>query len=127
MPQVAGNKVGKLMALRIKGHRTKSKIPYLYHPHTIEKWLKPNEIANTFRAYYNDLYNIKEDKDTIQPSQDEILQFLAQVNLPSISPTQLSSLNTPLTVPEIVQAINNLPNSNSPGPNGFNGEYYKNV
>lgn len=38
-----------------------------------------------FNAYYKDLYNIREDKNTYQPSQKEILDFLEQANLPSIS------------------------------------------
>lgn len=120
-----GNKSGKLMALRIKGHRTNTKIPYIHHLHTNEKLLKAHNIANTFSAYYNDLYNIRGNKTTFQSCQEKISDFLAQVNLSSTSPTQLTSLNTPYTIHKIVQEIKNLPNSKSPGPDGFIGEYYK--
>lgn len=112
------------MSLHVQGHTTKTKIPYLYHPHCNEKRLEPHSITNAFSTYYKDLYNLKDDSSTHQPSQKEIQTFLDNTNLPSIT-AQLLSLNEPFTISEILQVINNLPNSKSPGPDGFTGEYYK--
>lgn len=46
-----GNKAGKVMALRIKGQITKSKIPYLYHPNTNENLLKLTHLVPTTMIY----------------------------------------------------------------------------
>lgn len=59
-----GNKAGKAMSLRVKGYRNKTKILFLHHPHTNEKLLKPQSIANAFSTYYEDLYNLKDDPTT---------------------------------------------------------------
>lgn len=120
-----GNKAGKVMASKIKGQCLKSKNHFLYHLTTNEKILKPQAIAETFSLYYSSLYNIQDDHDTHQPSQEDIQSFLNHIKLPSLSQQQLSILNEPFTIQEILQVIHKLPNSKSPGPDGFTGEHYK--
>lgn len=120
-----GNKSGKAMSLRVQGHRTKTKIPFLYHPHANEKLLKLHSIANAFTAYYKDLYNLKDDTLTHQPSPKEIQAFLNNTNLPSICSQLLSSLNEPFTKSKLLRVINKLSNAKSLGPDSFTGEYYK--
>lgn len=63
-----GNKAGKLLAQTLKGHRYKSKVPYIIHPKTKQKEYHPQEIADAFTYYYGTLYNLKDDPSTIQPT-----------------------------------------------------------
>lgn len=53
----------------------------------------PNEIANAFRDYYNNLYNLKEDTSTPQPSPEMIQEFLDSISMPKLDPNQLKTLN----------------------------------
>lgn len=119
------NKAGKPMALRIKEHRLKSKIAYLYHLTTCDKLLNPQSIADAFSCYYSNLYNINAGENTYQPSQEEIQPFLNHINLLSLSSVQICVLKTPFSTDEIKKVIEKLPNSKSPGPDGFTGEYFK--
>lgn len=95
------NKAGKRLAQHIKGSRTKTKIHQLYHTHTNNPLSNPQDIANAFSDYYSDLYNLKQDPQTPQPSRDEINRFLQNVHLPTLTDKQLSSLNVPFSEWEI--------------------------
>lgn len=62
------NKAGKRMAVRLRGHRTKAKIPFILHPVTKAKILDSQGITNAFSSYYDSLYNLKNYTSTPQPS-----------------------------------------------------------
>lgn len=113
------------LAWWLKAQRTKTRIPYIIYPHTKENLLNPQVIANAFAEYYISLYNLTCDPATPQSSDCEIQTFLAQINLPTLSDTQLLSLNAPLTEAEINKIINSLPADKSPGPDSINKEYLK--
>lgn len=81
------NKAGKKLAQHIKGAKIKSKIPYIFHPHSKEKLSNPQDITNAFSDYYSDLYNLNIDASTHQPSPDEIDEFLSQITLPTLTET----------------------------------------
>ena len=46
--------------------------------------------------------------------------------MPKLSQDQVSSLNRPVSREEIDAVIRNLPTKKSPGPDGFNAEFYQN-
>lgn len=77
--------------------------------------LDPQGIANAFSNYYESLYNLKNDTSTPQPTPANIKEFLSQINLPTISTSQLEVFNSPFTIQEIAQHIDSLPNYKSPG------------
>ena len=52
-------------------------------------------------------------------------RFLEKFNLPRLNKEDTEILNNPITSTEIEAMINNLPNHRSPGPDGFNGEFYQ--
>lgn len=64
MHYATSNKAGKLLAQRLKGRRTKTKIPHMTHPHAKQMLTNPQDIADVFSAYYSDLYNIGRDPST---------------------------------------------------------------
>lgn len=82
-----GNKAGKLLVNQIKDKTFKQRIPHLYHPKLGSKLLNPKEIADAFSSYYGSLYNLKDDKETPQPTPELIEQFLHDISLPTLQPT----------------------------------------
>lgn len=76
-------------------------------------------------AYIIAISNIKDNVTTYQPTIAEIYEFLSHVNLPTLTPQCLTSLNTPFMAAEITKVIKNLPNNKSPGPLSLTGKYYK--
>lgn len=114
-----------MLARRIKGRRIKSKITHLYHPHTKENRINPQDIANAFSIYYGNLYNTRQDPSTFQPSKDDINTFLNQIKLPILTESQLTYLNNPFTENEIQMTSKTLPAGKAPGPDGLSGENYK--
>lgn len=55
------------------------------NPKTNTMVKNPKEIADTFSDYYEALYNLKDDPTMPQPTDDIINDFLASVDLPTIS------------------------------------------
>ena len=52
-------------------------------------------------------------------------KFLEKYNLPKLNEEQAESLNRPITVDEVETVIRKLLTHNSPGPDGFTGEFYR--
>ena len=51
--------------------------------------------------------------------------FLEKYNLPKLNEEEAENLNRPITADEIEAVIKKLSTHNSPGPDGFTGEFYK--
>lgn len=88
----------------------------MYHPH---------HIANAFQKYYKNLYNLKDEHRTFQPTKPLINEFLSSVSLPSLTKEALLELNASITEEEIHNVIKTLANNKSPVADGFTAEYYK--
>ena len=52
-------------------------------------------------------------------------KFPEKYNFPKLSEEEAESLNRPITLDEIETVIKKLPTHQSPGPDGFTGEFYK--
>ncbi|CAH2218943.1 Hypothetical predicted protein [Pelobates cultripes] len=74
------NRAGKKLASLLRHQQTQSKIQYLI-TNTGRKIYSPLDINAETAAYYQDLYNLKDDPQTNQPTQDEIRKFLSQIHL----------------------------------------------
>ena len=70
---------------------------------------------------YQQLYDNKMD------NLEEMDEFLEKCNLPKLYQEEIENLNKPNTSMEIKTVIKNLPTNKSPGPDGFTGEFYKNL
>ncbi|XP_075139572.1 scavenger receptor cysteine-rich type 1 protein M130-like [Leptodactylus fuscus] len=119
------NKAGKLLASRLKAKHTKSRIPFLLSNTTSDKIYDPKGIANRFKDFYDELYNLANDTSHCIPTQDAIDTFLNSIKLPVLSPEQLETLNAPITPTELAMIFKTLPSHKSPGPDGLTNEYYK--
>ena len=51
--------------------------------------------------------------------------FLEKYNLPKLNEEEAENLYRPITADETEAVIKKLPTHNSPGPDGFTGEFYK--
>ena len=56
---------------------------------------------------------------------EEMDKFLETYTLPKLKQEEIENLNRPTTSKEIKLVIKNLPKKQSPGPDGFPGEFYQ--
>ena len=56
---------------------------------------------------------------------EEMDRFLGKFNLPRLNQEEIEIMNKPITSTEIEAVIKNLPKNNSPGTDGFIGEFYQ--
>ena len=77
------------------------------------------EIQRIIREYYEQLYGNKMD------NLEEMYTFLEKFNLPGLNQEEIEIMNNPITSTEIEAMIKNLPQNESPGPDGFTGEFYQ--
>ena len=52
-------------------------------------------------------------------------KFLEKHNLLRLNQEEIENINRPITSTEIETVIKNLPTNQSPGPDGFTGEFYQ--
>ena len=55
----------------------------------------------------------------------EMDKFLERYNFPRLNQEELENINRPITSNEIKTVIKNLTTNESPGPDGFPGEFYQ--
>ena len=55
----------------------------------------------------------------------EMDRFLEKFSFPRLNQEKIEIMNKAITSTEIEAAIKNLPQSKSPGPDGFRGEFYQ--
>jgi hypothetical protein len=51
--------------------------------------------------------------------------FLDRYQVPKLNQDLVNDLNSPISLKEIEAVINSLPTNKSPGPDGFNAEFYQ--
>ena len=56
---------------------------------------------------------------------EEINKLLEKYNFPKLNQEEIENLNRPITSTEIETVIKNLQTNESPGPDGFTGEFYQ--
>ena len=77
------------------------------------------EIQRIERNYYEELYAKKFE------NLGEMDTFLEKYNLSDLNEEEAENLSRPITTEEIEAVIKKLPTHQSPGPDGFTGEFYK--
>lgn len=119
-----GNRASRLLARKLRGRRAKERVLQIYNSRGT-KVTDPVAIANTFAAYYQQLYNLKDDLDTPQPTHAVINKFLDSISLPTIDRETALTLNLPWSLEEVEKAIDSLPADKAPGPDGYPSNFYR--
>ena len=82
-----------------------------------EVTIETAEIQRIMRDYYKQLYANKMD------NLEEMDKFLEKHNLLSLNQEEIENINRLITSTEIQTVIKNHPTNQSPGPDGFTGEF----
>lgn len=81
----------------------------------------PKQINKAFKEFYENLY-----KPESNCGIEVIQRYLNGIQLPSLSEVdKKKALEEPMTLEEIQQAINSFDKNKSPGPDGYNAEFYQ--
>ena len=116
----AGTKATKLLARRIRKQQDMSNICRIKDPVTDEVKTAPEEIESIFKKYYEELYTQPE-----MPGEEEMREYLEQLDLPSIGRIQNAKITAAITAEEVMGAISSFKNGKAPGSDGFPIELYK--
>ena len=112
------NKIDKPLARRIKKKREKTEVNRIRNEKG-EVTTDTAEIQWIMRDYYTQLYANKMDK------LEQMDKLLNKHNLLRLNQEEIENINRPITSTEIETVIKNLPSIQSPGPDGFTGEFYQ--
>lgn len=75
------------------------------------------QILDVFSIFFKELYASK-----VSPTEEELVQFVDQCTLPSLSTEGRRLLNEPITIEELTEAVAAMANSKSPGTDGLPAE-----
>lgn len=79
----------------------------------------PDDVVDEFRSFFTFLYSLATNNST-----EEIMSFLADIEVPTLTHSQNELLEAPITVDEITKAISLLNPSKAPGSDGLPLEFY---
>lgn len=114
-----GDKCGRLLAAIARGSTDPPVISSLESPSGAVT-SDPCEILNIFCAFYQDLYSTHTEVNII-----DIEAYLSSIPLPTLSAADRESLDSPITVQEILDSISSFQPAKSPGSDGLPIEFYK--
>lgn len=105
-----------LLALRLKNHEKYSNIMAIKtSPCTLSN---PLDIYSKFKSFYSSLY-----KSEISLYINACMDFLQDLNLPSLSDNESELLNTLISLEELRMALINMKKGKSPGWDGIHQSY----
>uniref|UniRef100_A0A8C5PEU3 Endonuclease/exonuclease/phosphatase domain-containing protein n=1 Tax=Leptobrachium leishanense TaxID=445787 RepID=A0A8C5PEU3_9ANUR len=93
---IYGNRPSKMLANRLRARATASRIGTMVDAAGGSRH-QPQHIADCFAEYYLKLYNLKDDEHTHQPTVRDIVPFLQEIGLPSLTEDQQRSLSSPIS------------------------------
>ena len=111
------NKIDKPLARLIQKKRERTQINKIMNERG-EITTNTKEIETIIRNYYQQLHANK------LSNLEEIEAFLETYKLPRLKLEEIDNLNRLITSNEIEAVIKNLPRKESPGPDGFPGDFY---
>lgn len=91
------------------------------------KILSTPELADAFRKFYLDLYNLRSTPTSLQHTTilSEITTYLQEAQLPMFMHDEQNSLSQPLLAEEFAAAIAATQPGKAPCPDGFTLAYYR--
>ncbi|XP_012819057.2 uncharacterized protein LOC105947410 [Xenopus tropicalis] len=114
-----GDKISKLLAYLSKPQNNSTAISHIRQDDgTLTT--EPKTIAQQFASYYKNLYTT-----TVTYTKAQLIQYLASIPIPKLTPADRAYLDAPITRQEIADAIATLPPNKTPGPDGLPSNWYK--
>lgn len=88
----------------------------------------PSQIAQTFKDFYQLLYNIPtaDISSSLSASEESKASYSAGTALPTLIEDDITELEEPIYMDEVANAIAATPAGKSPGSDGFTSKFYKN-
>lgn len=114
-----GEKANRLLAHQLRRRAASRLIPQI-KDHSGKLISDPDGINETFKSFYSVLYSSEFPYDT-----SAMTSFLHDLVVPTVDPAVINTLDTPLGIEEIIQAIQTMQNNKAPGPDGFPTEFFK--
>lgn len=111
--------IGSILAAKLSPQprqRTLPKIRVSGNHHT----LNPQRIMESFHNFYEKLYSAGNNDN-----EPHMNSFLDSLPIPKLEPRHHDTLESLITVEEVLNAIKNLRWGSTPGPDGFSTPYYK--
>ncbi|MCI4381688.1 hypothetical protein PGIGA_G00254930, partial [Pangasianodon gigas] len=115
-----GEKTGKLLARQLREKNTSNTIPVIKQGD--RQIFVAKDINKTFQQYYEKLYTSTTHTKFVQ---NEIKDFLSNVDVFRLQPEQLEEMESPISLSEIKEVISSMKTGKSPGADGLPVEYYK--
>lgn len=114
-----GDKLGKLLVWVLSENAVQGPSPPMLGADcTIV--VAPDKKVRVFEAFYADLYTSQ------NPSIDYCDTFFSTINLLTINEERRTTLNSPIFIVEVYEAMQGLKSTKAPAPDGFMAELYKN-
>ena len=79
-----------------------------------------NDILEHLHSFYSDLFSRKS-----QMSEAQCLQFLQNIDIPSLSQEHMNSCDIDISITELKNSLFSMPNNKSPGNDGLTVEFYR--
>lgn len=114
-----GDKPETLLVRQLRGEQAKHTIHQLKSK-TGDNVTNPEEMNETFRLFYSDLYSAK-----CNANQDDYDSFFDSLNFPQLDEIAKEDLDGSFSEADISDAIKSFPSDKAPGPDGFGCEFYK--
>ncbi|XP_041430893.1 uncharacterized protein LOC108700058 isoform X3 [Xenopus laevis] len=114
-----GEKNGKILAYLTRSQTPTNTIPKIVSPSGVTV-TNPSQIANSFAEYYQDL-----NASQVDYTADQLMAYLDAIPFPQLTPHSVTSLNAPITLVEVQDAIASLHPNKTPGPDGLPSDWYK--
>lgn len=105
-----GENTGHLLAVIALAQQAKSRIDAIQTP-TGAIVHGSDRVASVFGDYFEDMYTSK-----VSPTEMKLADFLDQYPLPALSVSGSKTLNVPITVEELTEAVASMANSKYPTP-----------
>lgn len=121
-----GNKTGKILAKTLKDQQSLTSIVKILKTNG-DLTYDPIEISKTYHTYYSKLYAFKTYQENKENDEDRegINKYMEETALPRFPKETIEDLEKEISTEEIQQAIAELVQGKSPGPDGYTARFYK--
>ena len=120
-----GDAPSKLLFRRLRPKHSSNNIHMLQQPNG--EWTSsPDDLENLIKIHFTNIFTSNGDNDSnLRENSEAIDLVLRELNLPQLTPEDVALLMCPFSDEEIKQAMFSFANDKSPGPDGFNAEFFK--